>query len=72
MGGHVVMITPGGLIDIDEYTLKFGSGFVINGIDKVPRILECGDLNRNNEAPICTQMDITGVQNRLTWFRYIK
>jgi hypothetical protein len=42
------------------------------GVDKVPRILECGGEDRENEAPLCRNIDRRGAQERLKWFRYLK
>jgi len=71
--GHIVMITPGGLVTIDETFLKWGSSFtrVDRNIWKTPRILECGPNSRKNEAALCTNIDYNGA-NRLKWFEYIK
>ncbi|MGE0089782.1 MAG: fibronectin type III domain-containing protein [Bacteroidales bacterium] len=73
-GAHTVMITPGGLIDIDTDTEKWGENFTRIGreINKVPRILECGGSEREIMAPICLRMDYTGVTERMTWYKYIK
>ncbi len=72
--GHVIMITPGGLINVkksnEEYEGKWGSTFFKLGIDKVPRVLECGTGAREYEAPICRNVDRAGVELRLKWFIY--
>jgi hypothetical protein len=36
--GHVMMMTPGGLIEINEQVLSWGSSFDRRGISKVPRV----------------------------------
>lgn len=70
--GHTVMITPGGLISIASNEETWGDSFVSEGITKVPRILECGGDKRENEAPLCRNVDRKGALNRLKWFKYIK
>jgi len=73
-GGHIMMITPGGVITIDNDVAKWGSSFVRvdRDITKVPRVLECGDDARESEAPLCRNVDYTGAINRLKWFEYLK
>jgi hypothetical protein len=75
--GHVMMITPGGMVDIsrlpeDPQEEKWGATFTSVGITKLPRVLECGEGNRENEAPLCRNVDRKGALNRLKWFKYIK
>jgi hypothetical protein len=70
--GHIVMITPGGLIGINQTTEKWGRSYTSEGINKVPRILECGKGWRENEAPLCGNVDRKGAQERMKWFKYIK
>jgi hypothetical protein len=70
--GHVMMITPGGLITIDENELDWGGTYTTRGIKKVLRVLECGDKDRDNEAPLCRNVDRKGAQERLKWFKYNK
>jgi hypothetical protein len=77
VSGHVVMITPGGLVDIsrkeDEIPeTRWGDSYTTQGINKVPRILECGKGVRENEAPLCRNIDRKGAQNRIKWFKYVK
>jgi len=70
--GHVMMITPGGLVDINKNVPKWGESFSREdrGINKVPRVLECGSNSRDNEAPLCKNVDYNGAINRLKWFQY--
>ncbi|MEM0941953.1 MAG: hypothetical protein AAGI25_19505 [Bacteroidota bacterium] len=73
--GHVMMITPGGLINIgkeegEDPEEKWGLSFTDQSIDKVPRVLECGTGARENEAPLCRNVDRRGAQQRLKWFEY--
>ncbi|WOK06888.1 hypothetical protein RT717_27855 [Imperialibacter roseus] len=70
--GHVMMITPGGLIDISESTQKWGESFArkSRNVLKVPRVLECGTGARNNEAPLCRNVDYVGATKRLKWYEY--
>ncbi|HHU87484.1 MAG TPA: fibronectin type III domain-containing protein [Peptococcaceae bacterium] len=70
--GHVMMITPGGLIEINEQEQAWGRSFVSQGINNVPRVLECGDTDRENEAPLCRNVDRRGAQERLKWYKYTK
>ena len=72
LSGHVMMITPGGLIDIYETTNEWGSSFLSynRNIKKVPRVLECGTGARENEAPLCRNVDYSGATKRLKWFVY--
>ena len=72
--GHIVMITPGGLIEIDNEVSEWGKTFVRSDrdIDEVPRILECGNDARENEAPLCRNIDYNGATKRLKWFQYLK
>jgi hypothetical protein len=78
-GGHVMMITPGGLINIKKDKKKeelseerFGKSFTDNSVHQVPRILECGLGVRENEAPLCRNVDWKGATQRLKWFKYKK
>lgn len=72
--GHVMMITPGGLVDISKEGEKaeqqWGLSFTDHKINKVPRVLECGTNARENEAPLCRNVDRRGAQQRLKWFEY--
>ena len=70
--GHVMMITPGGLVDVLETTSKYGSSYLSynRNIKKVPRVLECGSGARENEAPLCRNVDYNGATIRLKWFMY--
>jgi hypothetical protein len=70
--GHVMMITPGGLIKINDKEQAWGKSFVSRGINKVPRVLECGGKARENEAPLCRNVDRRGAQERLKWYKYKK
>jgi hypothetical protein len=70
--GHIVMITPGGLIEIDVDTELWGKSFIDRGIEKVPRVLECGGNERATKAPLCTRVDRKGAQERVRWFKYLK
>ena len=75
--GHVMMITPGGLVDItkegDEAPEpEWGNSFTKRQIFEVPRVLECGSGARENEAPLCRNVDHKGATNRLKWFEYKK
>ena len=73
ISGHVVMITPGGLVEINEKTQRWGDSYTTQGITKVPRVLECGGEGlRENEAPLCLNVDRKGAQERMKWFKYIK
>jgi hypothetical protein len=72
VSGHIVMITPGGLVNISTTTEKWGDSYIKGGITKVPRVLECGQGVRENEAPLCKNVDRKGAQNRMKWFKYIK
>ncbi len=70
--GHVMMITPGGLVNIDDKTNKWGDSYVRKdrNILKVPRVLECGTGARNNGAPLCRNVDYIGATKRLIWYEY--
>ena len=70
--GHVMMITPGGMVDVGDKTKKWGDSFARRdrNILKVPRVLECGTGARNNEAPLCRNVDYNGAINRLKWYEY--
>lgn len=70
--GHIVMITPGGLHEIESVTETYGASFTTHDINKVPRILECGGEVRENEAPLCRNIDRKGSQERLKWYRFLK
>ena len=72
--GHIMMITPGGLVDIDENTYKWGKSFTLDGreVFQVPKVLECGTGARDNEAPLCRNVDYIGATERLKWFEYKK
>ena len=70
--GHVMMITPGGLIEIDRDEQAWGYTFFDQEINKVPRVLECGDTDRENDAPLCRNVDRKGAQQRLKWYKYTK
>ncbi len=70
--GHVMMITPGGLVSITNETEKWGKTFDRKGreLKKLPRVLECGTGARENEAPLCRNVDFTGATTRVKWFEY--
>lgn len=72
--GHVMMITPGGLMNVrkenDIYEMKWGKSFISRNIFKVPRVLECGSGSRDNEAPLCRNVDYKGATKRLKWFEF--
>lgn len=70
--GHVMMITPGGLVEIDVDSPKWGESFArkSRNILSVPRVLECGTGARSNEAPLCRNIDYNGAINRLKWYEY--
>ena len=70
--GHVMMITPGGLLSISKETDAWGESFVNKEINKVPRVLECGGEDRENAAPLCRNVDRRGATERLKWFEYLK
>jgi len=75
--GHIVMITPGGLINIetkseDEFIPDWGFSFTNREIFNIPRILECGNDAREFEAPFCRNIDFKGATQRLKWFNYLK
>lgn len=70
--GHVMMMTPGGLVEITRDEQAWGYTFFDNDIKKVPRVLECGDTDRENEAPLCRNVDRKGAQQRLKWYKYKK
>jgi len=70
--GHVMMITPGGLVTVDENELDWGYTFTSRGIKKLPKVLECGDKDREYKAPLCRNVDRKGAQERLKWFMYKK
>ncbi len=70
--GHVMMVTPGGVLTIDETVSKWGASFSKEGRDitKVPRVLECGTGARESNAPLCRNIDYNGARIRLKWFEY--
>lgn len=72
--GHVMIITPGDLVNIrkegEKAEQQFGLSFTDHKINKVPRVLECGANARENEAPLCRNVDRRGAQQRLKWFEY--
>ena len=70
--GHVMLITPGGLVGITKETSKWGWTFDKKGrgIKKLPRVLECGTGARENEAPLCRNVDYNGAISRIKWFQY--
>nr|HQH40167.1 hypothetical protein [Bacteroidales bacterium] len=70
--GHIMIITPGGLKKINEHEQTWGYSFVSRGIEKVPRVLECGHTDRENEAPLCRNVDRRGALERLKWYKYTK
>jgi hypothetical protein len=71
--GHVMMITPGGMVEISANTAEYGKYYMSNGVRKVPRVLECGGKGiRENEAPLCRNVDYKGATERLKWFKYKK
>ncbi len=71
--GHVMMITPGGLVTINEQkTLGYGDSFITREINKVPRVVECGGKTRDFKAPLCTNVDFKGATQRLKWYKYKK
>ncbi|NJO92152.1 MAG: hypothetical protein HC831_26675 [Chloroflexia bacterium] len=70
--GHVMMMTPGGLVEITRDEQAWGYTFFDDDIKKVPRVLECGDTDRENEAPLCRNVDRKGAQQRLKWYKYKK
>lgn len=52
---------------------KYGFCFTdARGINKVPRILECGVNVKSSNAPIYANMDYNGSTTKVKWFRYIK
>jgi hypothetical protein len=70
-----MMITPGGLVDIEpkkkeNIVQKWGESFTSRDILTVPRVLECGKDSRDNEAPLCKNVDYNGSVLRLKWFQY--
>ena len=70
--GHIMMVMPGGLIEISRDEPMYGEYFFDKGIKKLPRVLECGNQNRDTKAPLCRQVDRRGAQERLKWFKYTK
>ncbi|MCQ2227338.1 MAG: hypothetical protein MJZ01_05430 [Bacteroidales bacterium] len=56
----------------EMYTDKYGQGYYDNGIQYVPRVIECGRKAREWDAPLCTNVDKTGAQKRLKWYRHKK
>jgi hypothetical protein len=78
--GHVMMITPGGMVNIKKNEKKqeqpeyqYGKSFTDKGISEVLRVLECGGAGvRENEAPLCRNVDYRGATERLKWFKYKK
>jgi len=72
--GHIVMITPGGLVKIDRKVKDWGESFTRadRNIDEIPRVLECGNNARENQAPLCRNVDYKGATQRLKWFQYLK
>ncbi len=71
--GHTVMITPGGLIKIDEKTTEeFPLSFLSRGIKDVLRVLECGGTLRETKGPLYLRVDGKGATKRMKWFKYLK
>ena len=79
--GHIVMITPGGLVRIDskkyDDRTDIEKGFTSGAgdreiITKLPRVLECGSTHRETEAPLSLRISYTAATTKLKWYKYIK
>lgn len=71
--GHIVMITPGGLIEIEKNASDlFPASYLSRKIEKVLRVLECGGEERKIQAPLYLRVDGKGATKRMKWFKYTK
>jgi hypothetical protein len=50
---------------------KYGFSFAVRGIKKVPRIIECGETVKAENAPLYANMDHSGAI-QIKWYSYIK